>query len=48
MTCWFSAWRSAISVDACSSWAPAERRLLASVPASSATANNPKTFSATV
>ena len=30
MTCWFSACRSAISVDACSSCAPADRRLLAS------------------
>ena len=48
MTCWLSACRSAISVDACSSRAPADRTLSASEPLSSATAKNPNTFSATV
>ena len=48
MTCWLSACRSAISVDACSSRAPADRRLSASEPLSSATAKNPNTLSATV
>ena len=48
MTCWLSACRSAISVDACSSRAPADRTLSASEPLSSATAKNPNTLSATV
>ena len=48
MTCWLNACRSAISVDARSSRAPAERRLSASDPLRTATAKKPKTFSTTV
>ena len=48
MTCWLRACRSAISVDASSSRAPAERTLSASDPLSNATAKNPNTLSATM
>ena len=47
MTFWFSACRSASSLEARSSRTPAERTLSASEPLSSATAKNPKTFRAT-